>query len=75
MEPMILIARTAFAGGVNSNQIFVLKEDRAVLRKVVAGRIFGDKVEVREGLATGDTVITSGQVNLVDGTLVTVQKQ
>jgi membrane fusion protein (multidrug efflux system) len=75
MEPMMLIARTAFAGGVNSNQIFVLQDGKAVLRKVVAGRIFGDRVEVRSGVKTGDTVITSGQVNLVDGTPVTVQKQ
>ena len=75
MEPMMLIARTAFAGGVNSNQIFILQDGKAVLRKVVAGRIFGDRVEVRGGLNKGDTVITSGQVNLVDGTPVTVQKQ
>jgi membrane fusion protein (multidrug efflux system) len=70
----ILVARTAFVGGVNSNQIYVMKDSLAILRKVVAGRIFGDKVEIREGVNEGETVITSGQINLVDGAKVMVQK-
>jgi len=71
--PVMLIARTAFAGGVNSNQVFVMEGGSAKLRKVVAGRIYGDQVEIREGLNEGETVITSGQINLVDGSKVTVQ--
>ncbi len=70
----ILIARTAFVGGVNSNQVYVMQDSTAKLRKVIAGRIFGDKVEIREGLNEGETVITSGQINLIDGAKVMVQK-
>jgi len=70
----ILIARTAFVGGVNSNQVYVMQDSTAKLRKVIAGRIFGDKVEIREGLNEGETVITSGQINLIDGAKVIVQK-
>jgi membrane fusion protein, multidrug efflux system len=70
----ILIARTAFVGGVNSNQVYVMENNTAKLRKVVAGRIFGDKVEIREGLNEGETVIVSGQINLIDGAKVMVQK-
>jgi RND family efflux transporter MFP subunit len=72
--PAILIARSAFVGGVNSNQIYVLNNNTAKLHKVIAGRIYGDRVEIREGLNEGETVITSGQINLVDGAKVTVQK-
>jgi RND family efflux transporter MFP subunit len=72
--PAILVARTAFVGGVNSNQVYVLENNTARIRKVVAGRIYGDRVEIREGLNEGETVITSGQINLVDGAKVTVQK-
>jgi hypothetical protein len=61
-------------GGVNSNQIYVMQDSTAKLRKVIAGRIFGDKVEIREGLNEGETVITSGQINLIDGAKVMVQK-
>lgn len=72
--PAILVARTAFVGGVNSNQVYVLENNIAKIRKVVAGRIYGDRVEIRDGLKEGETVITSGQINLVDGAKVTVQK-
>lgn len=74
-KPMMLIPRSAFYGGVNSNTIFILKDGKARIRKVVAGRIVGDKVEIRSGLETGDTVITSGQVNLVDGSAVAARIQ
>ena len=69
----MLIPRTAFVGGVNSNQVYVKENGSARLRKVVAGRIYGEQVEIREGLNEGETVITSGQINLVDGAKVTVQ--
>ncbi len=69
--PQLLIPRTAFAGGVNSNQIFVLESDTiAKLRNVVSGRIIGEQVEILDGLKEGETIIVSGQINLVDGTLV-----
>ncbi len=73
--PMMLIPRSAFYGGVNSNTIFVLNNGKAQLKKLVAGRVLGDKVEIRSGLNEGETVITSGQVNLAEGTPVTAQKQ
>ncbi|WP_295126031.1 efflux RND transporter periplasmic adaptor subunit [uncultured Chitinophaga sp.] len=73
MDPAILIARTAFVGGVNSNTVYVMEGNAAKLRKVVAGRIFGEKVEIRDGLNEGEVVITSGQINLADGAKVTVQ--
>jgi len=73
--PAILIPRSSFVGGVNSNQIFVLGADStASLRQIVAGRIFGEQVEVLKGLEEGETVITSGQINLVDGAKVEVRK-
>ncbi|MNY40051.1 multidrug efflux system subunit MdtA [compost metagenome] len=46
----------------------------AKLHKVVAGQIMGDKVVVESGLNEGETVITSGQINLTDGTKVAIQK-
>lgn len=72
-QPSIFVPRTAFYGGVNSNLVFVFDNGVAKTRKVVAGRILGDKVEVRDGLKEGETVITSGQVNLADGVKVSIQ--
>lgn len=67
--PTLTIPRGSFVGSVSSNQIFVLGEgNKAVLRKVVAGRILGENVEILDGLKEGETVIISGQINLIDGT-------
>lgn len=67
--PTLTIPRGSFVGSVSSNQVFVLGEgNKAVLRKVVAGRILGENVEILDGLKEGETVITSGQINLVNGT-------
>jgi hypothetical protein len=53
---------------VASNQVFVLDSaNTARLRNIVAGRVLGEQVEVLQGLAEGETVITSGQINLSDG--------
>ena len=44
----------------------------AELVTVKSGRNFGDKVEILSGLAAGDQVITSGQINVDNGTPVKV---
>lgn len=71
----ILIPRSAFVGSVNSNQVFVVtKDSTASLRKIIAGRVLGDRVEVLQGLNQGDQVITSGQINLNEGTRISIVK-
>lgn len=72
--PALLIARNAFYTGVSNADVYLLENGKAVSRKLVPGRIFGDRVEVKSGLDEGETVIISGQVNLANGTAVTVQK-
>lgn len=72
----ILIPRTSFVGSVSSNQVFVFDKanNTAKIRKVVSGRILGESVEILSGLNEGETVITSGQINLIDGTPVSIVK-
>jgi membrane fusion protein (multidrug efflux system) len=70
----MLIPRSAFYGGINSQKIFVLNNDKAKLREVITGRSYGEQVEIRGGLKEGEIIITSGQINLVDGTRVSVQQ-
>ncbi len=72
--PLKIVPRTAFVGSVANNQVFVVKDSVARLTKIVSGRIFGEKVEVLDGLNEGDEVVTSGQINLTDGTKVQVVK-
>lgn len=73
-DPVILIPRGSFVGSVNSKQVYILASDStAAIRDVVPGRIIGEQVEIISGLEEGETVITSGQINLSEGVKVTVQ--
>lgn len=71
--PSIVVPRTAFAGSVSSNQVYVVQDSTAVLKSVTPGRILGEQVEILHGLEEGEIVISGGQINLVDGVKVTAQ--
>jgi len=71
---LTIVPRVAFVGSVSSNEIFVVENGTAKLKKVTAGRILGDQVEILNGLSEGQTVITTGQINLQDGNKVEVIK-
>lgn len=75
-KPIAAIAapREAFVGSVQDGQVFVLEGNKAVARKVTPGKTYGNKVEILSGLSAGETVITSGQINLQDGVEVSVIK-
>lgn len=73
-QKIMAISRNAFIGGVGNNQVFVVKDGAAVLTKVTSGRILGEEVEVLGGLNEGDIIVISGQINLVNGTKVSIIK-
>ncbi|MEO8234050.1 MAG: efflux RND transporter periplasmic adaptor subunit [Flavobacterium sp.] len=73
-QSLMIVPRIAFVGSVSSNQVFVIEKGVAKLKTVTAGRILGDKVEILKGLSNGETVITTGQINLQDGNPVEVIK-
>lgn len=68
------VPRNAFVGSIANNEIFVAREGVAQLTKIVSGRVFGDKVEILDGLKEGDVVITSGIINLSDGAKINIVK-
>ena len=73
-QELKVVPRNAFVGSVSSNEIFVVQNGIAKLKKVTAGRILGDKVEIINGLSDGETVIVTGQINLQDGNAVEIIK-
>jgi membrane fusion protein (multidrug efflux system) len=73
-QNLMVVPRNAFVGSVSSNEIFVAENGVAKLRKVTAGRILGDKVEIINGLSDGETVIITGQINLQDGNKIEIIK-
>lgn len=73
-KPVLLVSRSAFVGSVSSNLVYTIKDNKAVAKKVIAGRNFGELVEVLDGLNDGETVITTGQINLTDNAPVKIIK-
>lgn len=70
----LVVPRNAFVGSVSTNQIFAIEDGKAVLKNVVSGRSFGDYIEIVSGLEKGTAVVTSGQINLLEGTPVEIIK-
>jgi RND family efflux transporter MFP subunit len=65
---VLAIPREAIVGSLQDAKVYVVSEGKAVLRPVETGLIFGDKVQIRNGLSEGETIVVSGQINLEDGT-------
>lgn len=71
----LIIPRTAFIGSVKNQEVYVLNENNQVtLRKVTAGSVLGDSVEILDGLKAGEKVVVTGQINLTNGAKVEVQQ-
>ncbi len=55
--------------------VAVKENNKMVARKrpVVAGELYGDKLEIKTGLKAGDTIIIEGHQSLYDGQLITTE--
>jgi len=73
-QQMLTVPRNAYIGSVNENEIFVVENGIAKLRKVVSGKILGNKVQILSGLKEGEQVVTTGQINLKDGSKIEIIK-
>lgn len=73
-DPVIMIPRGSFIGSVSSQLVYVMDTDStAQQREVTPGRIIGERVEILNGVQEGETIITSGQINLTNGVKVAPQ--
>lgn len=71
----ILIPRKAVVGSVLAANVYVAEDCIARKREVRLGEMFGDRIEILEGLQDGDRVIVAGLMNIADGSAVTVVNQ
>ena len=67
------VPRQAILGSAKHPQIYVVQNGKAVLKTVEIGTTTNEYYEITKGLKTGDQVITSGQINLQNGTPVIAQ--
>jgi len=73
-QNMLTVPAEAFANGVSSGQIFIVQNGTAKMITVKTGKVYGDKVEIISGLNGGEQVITSGQINLDNGSKINIVK-
>jgi membrane fusion protein (multidrug efflux system) len=72
-EDVPVIPRSAVITEDERNHVFVIGEDgSAVRRSVELGYERAGMIEVREGVAAGETVVTAGKGSLSDGARVEV---
>ncbi|MEI7662114.1 MAG: efflux RND transporter periplasmic adaptor subunit [Bacteroidota bacterium] len=72
MKQALVIARNAIVGSIKSPRIYVVENNRAVLRQIRIGSANDHDVEVLDGLKAGEQVVTSGQINLDNNVSVNV---
>lgn len=68
------IPKIALVEGTKNPYVYVVNGNQAFVRKITLGRETGENVEVLNGLSDGDEVVTSGQINLTNGSLITKTK-
>jgi len=66
-QSLLMINKNALVEGVKNPYVFVFKNGVVQKRKLVTGIEDGDYIEIKSGLSAGELVVTSGQINLSDG--------
>lgn len=69
----LAVPRQAIMGSAKEPQLYVVENGKAVLKNVSIGISTNEFYEITKGLKVGDQVVTSGQINLQNGTLVSAQ--
>jgi RND family efflux transporter MFP subunit len=69
----LAVPRQAIVGSEKQPQVYVIEGGKAVLKSVGIGATTNEYYEVISGLKAGDQVVTSGQINLQNGTPVIAQ--
>ena len=70
----IVVPSQAVQTGQMGQFVFVIKDDIAELRPVIAGVTFEDMTVIEKGLESGEHVVTDGQMRIVPGGKVEVKK-
>ncbi|HKJ81903.1 MAG TPA: efflux RND transporter periplasmic adaptor subunit [Ignavibacteriaceae bacterium] len=70
----LVIPRVAISGSSKNADVFLVKGDSVVTRKITVTSLNEKEVAVTAGLNEGDVIVVSGQINLTDGTKVEIIK-
>ena len=71
----VTVPKSAIQQREGKTTVLVLTGDRMQSQAVTIGGEFGDRVEIKQGLAGGETLVVRGGENLSDGTRVKVKQE
>jgi len=72
-SPRITVPKAAIRQQDGRSVVFVFNEGRATSQSVAVGNEFGDRIEIKQGLAGGERVIVQGGGDLSDGLRVRIK--
>ncbi len=71
-HPALLVPGEVLSRFGQMERVFVVRDGRAVLRLVKAGRATGGRLEILSGLSAGETVVLSAPASLREGDRITI---
>jgi len=74
VETGLSIPVSALLAGAQEAKVYVAKANKVELRSIKTGIVTANKVQVLEGLREGEQVVISGQLNLENGTPISINK-
>ena len=66
------IPKVALVEGIKNPYVYVVNNKKPTVKKLVLGRDLGENIEVLSGLSAGEHVITSGQINISENSIIEV---
>ena len=64
---VLAIPRESIVGNLQDAKVYIVENNTAILKSVKTGAIIGNNIQVKSGLAEGEIIVVSGQINLEDG--------
>ena len=74
VETGLSVPVSALLASNKDARVYVAKGNKAELRSVKTGIVTANKVQITEGVQAGEEVIISGQLNLENGTTISINK-
>lgn len=73
-KQQLMIPRSAIIESLQNPQVYIVNNGHAKIQKIEIDGEFGNMIAVRKGLNANDIVVTSGQINLKNGTKISISK-
>ena len=71
-DEVLQIPKSALVTDAEQPYVFLVQEERVLMRTVETGLVKGDQVEIMKGLSEDDLIVTTGQINLREGSIVNI---